>query len=322
MIVSQAELAAPRAERLAFLYEARAAAAALEAADSLGVLDRLERGPVDPATLADATNMPVEAAGLLLSALVSLGLADGDVTATYRAAPDLAGLRKLLQPWHQLTEGLCHGPLVAADTPEGAEAHYSGQVGRIASFYSSAVVRAAEHLSLYGTHVLDLGAGAAPWSLAIAAREPSCHVTAVELPAIISHTRRAIEAAGLEDRFRCIAGDLFTVDLTPDAFDLVLVANLCHLFDEPTNRRLLARAAQALKPGGALAIIDLLPNESGDGPRWLVLYALGLALRTATGRVHPFSAFVSWLRDAGCRGVERIELTTDPPLTLVRARKS
>lgn len=29
---------------------------------------------------------------------------------------------------------------------------------------------------------LDLGAGAAPWSLALAGRDPSCRITAVELP--------------------------------------------------------------------------------------------------------------------------------------------
>ena len=41
---------------------------------------------------------------------------------------------------------------------------------------------AAEQLVQPRLRVLDVGAGAAPWSLALAAHDPSCTITAIELP--------------------------------------------------------------------------------------------------------------------------------------------
>ncbi len=118
-----------------------------------------------------------------------------------------------------------------------------------------------------------------------------------------------------------LGGDLFTIDLGRSAYDLAIVGNLCHLFDEATNRRLLGRLFDALRPGGTLAILDALPNERLDGPRPVVLYALGLLLRTNRGQVYPFSTYVGWLRDVGYEAVERIDLSPTPPISLITARR-
>ena len=55
----------------------------------------------------------------------------------------------------------------------------------------------ADLLAQPGLRVLDIGAGAAPWSLAIAAREPGSTVKAVDLPAVMRSTRTAVRKAGL-----------------------------------------------------------------------------------------------------------------------------
>jgi hypothetical protein len=102
---------------------------------------------------------------------------------------------------------------------------------------------------------------------------------------------------------------------------VVIAGNLCHLFDEFTNRRLLSRAAWWLARDGAIAVIDLLPNERRDAPRSVTLYAVELVRRTPAGQVYPFSSYASWLRDTGYERVERIELSTYPSVTLIRARR-
>jgi hypothetical protein len=53
------------------------------------------------------------------------------------------------------------------------------------------------------------GAGAAPWSLAIARRNPRCRVTALDLGAVLAVTRRAVATAGQADRFDYVSGDVF-----------------------------------------------------------------------------------------------------------------
>jgi 3-hydroxy-5-methyl-1-naphthoate 3-O-methyltransferase len=102
---------------------------------------------------------------------------------------------------------------------------------------------------------------------------------------------------------------------------LAIAGNICHLFDAAANRRLLQRLFDALRPGGTLAILDVLPNEHLDGPRWVVLYALGLLWRTTRGQVYPFSTYVTWLRDAGYEAIEPTPLASGLPVTLLTARR-
>jgi SAM-dependent methyltransferase len=164
-----------------------------------------------------------------------------------------------------------------------------------------------------------VGAGAAPWSLALAGRDPACQVTAIDWPGVLVVTRRAAAAAGCASQFTFLAGDFFVLDWGQAAYDLALAGNICHLFDEAANRRLLGRLFAALRPGGRVAILDVLPNEHLDGPRPVVLYALGLLLRTTRGGIYPFSDYAGWLRDAGYESIERVDVSDAPPVSLIVA---
>lgn len=151
----------------------------LAAAERLGVLERLDRGPADAAAL-------VADCGLAARGATLLRLAGG------------------------LTEALRTGvPAIAADTPAGAERLYPDTVPLIGSLMAPAAAKAAAHLLATGVRapeVLDVGAGTAPWSLALARRAPGCHVTALDLPAVLPATRAAVDAAGCSDRFTSEAG--------------------------------------------------------------------------------------------------------------------
>jgi SAM-dependent methyltransferase len=308
---------------LAYLSEAVAAAAAVQSAERLGVLARLDRGPVTAAELAGACAISERGTRLLLAALAGLGLAEGVAGGAWRAAvPDLAGVADMPRIWARLERTLRDGrPPVRGDTPGGAASFYPGAVGHLGAMLAAAAARAASLLPA-AVRVLDAGAGAAPWSLAVAARDPACLVTAVDLPAVVPATRQAVRDAGRERQFRFLAGDLFQVELGRGAYDLAIAGNLCHLFDEAANRRLLGRLYQALRPGGMLAVVDVIPDgHEQPRPRWVALYELGLLLRTASGRVHPLAAYLGWLHDAGFEAPVRHRLVDQAMAVLLVARK-
>jgi 2-polyprenyl-3-methyl-5-hydroxy-6-metoxy-1,4-benzoquinol methylase len=149
-----------------------------------------------------------------------------------------------------------------------------------------AASRAAELLvgdGIVPRSVLDVGAGAAPWSLAVAARAPGCAVTALDLPSVLEVTRSAVSAAGRGTQYRYLPGNMFAADLG-GPYDLVLLANVCHLFGAEPNRRLLRRVREAVEPGGRVAIADLLAAGGLDLARRVALYELSLVLRTEQGR--------------------------------------
>jgi SAM-dependent methyltransferase len=310
-------------EQWSFLQEALAISSALSAADHLGVLARLDAGPADAITIARDCAVSERGIRLLLAALCSLGLLEKDAGDVYRPAlPDLAQLTIWTTPWSQLAQAIRNDlPARAVDTPGGAERLYPEVVAHLGAWFAPAAERAAGHLIARGPRVLDLGAGAAPWSLALVARNPDMHVTAVDVPAVLAVTQQVVATSGYAHRFDYLSGDLFTIDLGRSAYDLAIAGSLCHLFDEATNRRLLGRLFDALRPGGTVAILDALPNERLDGPRPIVLYALGLLLRTTRGQVYPFSTYAGWLRESGYEAIERIDLCAVPPVSLITACK-
>jgi SAM-dependent methyltransferase len=136
-------------------------------------------------------------------------------------------------------------------------------------------------------------------------------VTAVDLAPVLATTREQVADAGLTDRFTFQAGDLLGLVPEPGTHDIVLLANVCHLFDDATNADLVGRLSRALAPGGRLAVVDVLPERVQGGSRrsaMLALYELGLSMRTAIGRVHPLSAYQQWTNAAA------LELTSVEPL--------
>lgn len=311
------------ADAFGFLTEASWAVETVTAAVQLGVLDRLDSGWVSSEELASAFGMTRYQGRLLLTALARLGLARAADEERFTSAVAGPGaLARRLLPDGRLANVLVgNPPRIAADTSDGSARLYPDMVRFLASGFRAAASVAADELARSGLRVLDLGAGAAPWSLAVAERDDSIRVVAIDLPEVIPVTISAVEEAGLDGRFDLVTGDLFEIDLGEQDYDLVIAGGICHLFDEESNRRLLGQVSRALAPGGTLAVMEPLPNENLDGPRSVLLYALDLTTRTARGSVYPFSTYATWLQSSGLTRVRRADLSDSPPISLITAEK-
>lgn len=304
------------------LHEAFATAAAVASASELGVFAILEQRPADPVTIAGACGLTERGAQALLAALAGLRLVERQENGRYRpTSSGLASFGTLLESWRSISTALRGEPRQGGDTVAGAELLYPGLVAQLGTMFAESAERAAEFLTEPGQRVLDVGAGAAPWSIALARRDPRCRVTAVDLPGVLQQTRLAVRAAELESRYRLVPGDAFHIEMgAGEGYDLALAANLFHLFDEEANRKMIRRLAGSLRLGGRIAIIDIVPNERLDGPRGAVLYALGLLQRTGTGTIYPYSAYRRWLEEVGFEEARRRAIGGPLPLTLITAR--
>lgn len=168
--------------------------------------------------------------------------------------------------------------------------------------------------------VLDLGAGRAPWSIALARINDRVRVTAIDLPQEREALLAAIDDAGYASRFEIRVCDAFRDDLG-SGYDLVIVANVCHLFPAERNRQLLARAAAALAPGGTLAIIDQVLDLDPDWTVWSALYAVGLPHTLPGGHLFTIAEYSAWLSALGVEPSESAALSAPPALTLLTGRK-
>ncbi len=310
-------------ETYARLMSANGAAQVYRAAQQAGVLQALSAGPASAAEVASTCRTAIRPTALLLDGLVALGLVESAGKA-YGLAPVarfLAGPYRDLGDsyWAHLPAFLETGePMARMDDPRYSERQYQAQATALAWMMAPAAEAAATALGIGGERrglaVLDVGAGAAGWSLALARRDPATRVTALDWPAVLVIAQKAAAEAGLQERFATIAGDYHKVALPEAAFDLAIVANVTHLETAAGNRDLFERLRRTLRRGGEIAIIDVFPGQPG-GALPAALYALGLGLRTAQGRVHGTAELESWLAAAGFGDCRFTPLCT-PPYTM------
>ncbi|WP_163572941.1 methyltransferase [Fodinicola feengrottensis] len=159
---------------------------------------------------------------------------------------------------------------------------------------------------------MDVGAGAAPWSIALARENPESQVTALDLPAVLVSTRRAVSAAGLVGQFTFLPANVFHDPLPECSYDLIVLGQFCHLFDAATCADLISRLSQLLNPGGQLAIMDGVPGRPGAA-----VYELSLYLRTKEGALHPLAEYERWLRDAGLTTKTPVDINAEPAIMLI-----
>jgi SAM-dependent methyltransferase len=157
------------------------------------------------------------------------------------------------------------------------------------------------------TQALDIGGSHGYFSVALCRRYPALSATILDLPEAVAQSAPILEAEGMGDRVKLRAGDAFVEDLGESAFDLILMFSLVHHFDDAANRRLVARAARALRPGGRLVIGDALRPEAGTSDHIGAFFDLYFALTSQSG-LWTSDEMASWQEAAGLSPAKPIRL--------------
>jgi SAM-dependent methyltransferase len=308
------------------LFEMGDAAASLVAAHRTGLLGALLARDDRPEGFATALGLDARATRLVLNILWAYGVveldgerfhASAELARLYRDHPGAVGID--LDLFDYVADFLRSGaPLLRVDGSESERDDNFAQVAprlgprHEAAAHELALLLAAELGSdLAVQRVLDVGAGSGVWGLALLEVLPAARLTAVELPQVAELLRRCVANRGDSERVEVIAGGYFDVALPGSAFDVVILGNVLHLEPLRRARRLVEIAAAALRPGGALVIIDSLAHHPYEVERHHALYALSLALRTGDGRTYSAAELTEWARDE--------DLTDPQPRTLVGA---
>ncbi|MCA9570114.1 MAG: class I SAM-dependent methyltransferase [Myxococcales bacterium] len=167
------------------------------------------------------------------------------------------------------------------------------------------LARPAEHLARElgpcGGTVVDVGCGAASWSLAMLGNDPEARVVGLDRDTVLVGARAEAVERGLAARFTGLPGSFWETPF-PRARRVVL-ANVVHLLGPTAGAALVARCAAALEPGGELVVVDVLEGRPHDAD--VAAYALQLRLREPTGTVHTAETVGHWCADAGL-GVTRV----------------
>ena len=146
--------------------------------------------------------------------------------------------------------------------------------------------------------ILDIAAGHGLFGIAFATQNKHAEITAVDWKAVLEVAKENAEKAGVADRYHTIPGSAFDVDFG-SGYDLVLLTNFLHHFDQPTNETLLRKVRAALAEGGRAVTLEFVPNEDRVTPPEVAGFSLVMLVGTPSGDAYTFPQLEQMAADAG-----------------------
>jgi 2-polyprenyl-3-methyl-5-hydroxy-6-metoxy-1,4-benzoquinol methylase len=157
--------------------------------------------------------------------------------------------------------------------------------------------------------VLDIAAGHGLFGIALAKRNPSAEIVALDWPQVLEVAEQNAWSAGLDDRFSTLPGSAFDVDFGT-GYDVVLLTNFLHHFDVAGCETLLKKVHAALVDGGKAVALEFIPDENRTSPVDAAVFALTMLATTPSGDAYTFSEYERMFRNAG---FSKSELHPLPP---------
>jgi SAM-dependent methyltransferase len=187
--------------------------------------------------------------------------------------------------------------------PDALREFLSGMTG--ISTAEATLIAARFPWKLFGTFI-DVGAAQGAMPVRVALTHPHLTGGSYDLPEVGPIFDEYVASFRLADRLRFIAGDMNNGAL-PRA-DVISFGHLLHGYGEPKRRELVAKAHDALPPGGALLVYDAMVNPRSRNNYMSSLSSLNIMLETRDGFEATTDECANWLREAGFNGVTTTHL--------------
>ena len=301
----------------------------------VNLLDLLDDGPCNAATIAAHSALSPDAALRLVRAATALDLAEEVAPGWWMLGQQGAALRAN----HGALAMIRHHPLLYADLADPVALlksdrqqptaladfwRYGAKTpGETADRYSelmatSQAMVAREAIAAYRfkkhKRVLDVGGGHGAFVSALATACPDLALGVFDLPPVIAGTGPRLDSAGLTSRVALHPGDFFN-DPIPRGYDCVTLVRILHDHDDAQSLELLRAIRRSLPPGGRLVIAEPMASTPGaramgDGYFGMYLWAMN------SGRPRSAAEYGAMLQTAGFARWSRLK-TSQPVITSV-----
>jgi SAM-dependent methyltransferase len=295
-------------------------------ANDLDIFTNLSRQSISAEDL--ALKLQVEAAPLsiLMNALVAMGFlskekghySNTQISDKYlvQGRPDYMGrfLRQSHIRWNQfnhLAESLKPGyaPIQTFQSFEEERDFTHSWIWGLDNLGHNTADSIARSLDLSGVRqMLDIGGGAATYSIAFAKQNPELICVLLDLPLALEVARENIQHHGLSGRILAMEGSYWDLDFGTD-YDLVWMSNIIHGLGEEETANLIAKSANALLPGGRLIVHDMFfSDDNHTFPYHPALFSVQMLAHYGKSRCYSIKEVQEWMTRAGLSNVRRIAL--------------
>ncbi|MDA0835178.1 MAG: class I SAM-dependent methyltransferase [Planctomycetota bacterium] len=169
------------------------------------------------------------------------------------------------------------------------------------------------------TRILDIAAGHGMFGVSIARRLPEATVAALDWENVLAVAHENAKRHGVHERYELLSGDAFEVDFGND-FDLVLLTNILHHFDQPTCVKLMSKVANALTPDGTAMTLEFIPNKDRVTPPASATFSFMMLGTTPAGDAYTLNEYEAMWSQAGLTKHEMIDVPNSAQRVLISRR--
>ena len=295
----------------------------LMTANELGIFGFIGGGSKTAEEIADGLRLDREASGMLMGALVGMGLVSHKA-GRFRNAPDvrkylseegpdsLACIARHMNHMYETWTGLDR--IVKSGRPRKrppskimTEKKYNRDF--ICGMFEIGLGTArllAEKVDIKGVRKMaDIGGGPAQYPIAFAEKNKETAFVVADYPNTIAVARGYVKKYGLTGRVklaRCEFFDVRELGIGED-FDLALISQVLHAASDEKCRELIRKTYRILRPGGRIVINENALNEDRMSPPPPLIFTINMLVNT-DGRTFTAGEIAAWLKEAGFKGVK------------------
>ena len=310
----------------------------VHAAARFSIADHLAKAPATAEDIADAEGTDPSATFRLLRTCASLGLVKYDGNSRFAGTSLLDTLRKdnpqslraiavswplpgHWLPWGRFAEAIKTGtsqtvPALGAGLFEyfatnGAEA--AAFTESMTSLTSSVAKETAKRINASGVNtVADIGGAGGAMLYALLQLHPDLQGIVFDRPQVVASARAEAVKLGFHERVTAVGGDFF--ESVPEA-DLYLLKHILHDWDDAACICILRNCRRALRPGGRVAVIEVLLGEIGE-PSLAPIFDVTMMVMSS-GRERNLVEYKRLFEAGGLRATNVIRTKT--PMTILEA---
>ena len=164
--------------------------------------------------------------------------------------------------------------------------------------------------------ILDIAAGHGLFGITLAEKNPNARVVALDWPKVLEVAQENARKGGLEDRYQLLPGSAFEADFGRE-YDLVLITNFFHHFDQDACVELMQKVHQSLSDNGRAVTLDFVPNPDRISPRHAASFSLTMLVSTPSGDTYTFRQYQDMFQRAGFKTTELHPVPNSPQQVLI-----
>jgi len=165
-------------------------------------------------------------------------------------------------------------------------------------------------------NMLDIGGNSGEFVLQLCRKHPQLRATVMDLPLVCDIGQEHVLPEPERDRIAFLKGDIREA-LPARDFDLVSFKSMLHDWPDELAKTFMARAAEALKPGGTMLIFERTPLDVTE--QLPPFSSLPTLLFFRSYRAPAF--YVGQLLSQGFTDIQTVEVTLEVPFFVVTGKK-